>query len=336
MSSGPLLEIRDLKKWYPARTTGFVEGLFHEQKYLRAVDGVSIDIREGEILGLAGQSGCGKSTFGEMLAMLTKPTEGDIVYDGQDVTTFSKEEMKQYKRKCQIIFQDPYESLNPRFSVGRIVREPLVIHGIGDKEERDERVEKALSDAGLKPPESFVHQLPSELSGGQRQRVSIARALVLEPDFLIADEPVSMLDVSISTGILNLFRTLQEERNLTIVYISHDLGTIDYLTDRTAIMYLGNIVELGPTSKVVDESAHPYTDLLLSAMPNPYLTVEREDVAMGDVPDAIDLPSGCRFRPDCAYATEKCSRSEPPLRNIDAEQLTACFYPINGKDYPEE
>jgi peptide/nickel transport system ATP-binding protein len=329
----PLFEVEHLRKWYRQRSG--VLDLFGEDTYLRAVDDVSFEIERGEIVGVAGQSGCGKSTLGELLVLLREATGGSVRFDGEDVLAYDAAERKAFRRRCQIIFQDPYESLNPRFTVSQAVTEPLVIHGVTDPEERDERAVRALRDAGLRPPENYLDDLPAELSGGERQRVSIARALVLDPEFIVADEPVSMLDVSVRTDILHLFEELREKRDLTMLYISHDLSTINYLADRTMIMYLGNVVELGPTDRVVQDPAHPYTEALLESVPDPDPDAGRVGAARegsdirGDVPDPVDLPDGCRFSPRCAYATDRCRASEPPLTALDDERRGACFHPVS-------
>jgi peptide/nickel transport system ATP-binding protein len=329
--SNPLFSVRDLQKWYPVRSDGILSGFIGQQRYLKAVDDISFDIQRGDIVGLAGQSGCGKSTLGELLVRLQKPTGGEIIFEGKDIAEFDKAEQKEFRRRCQIIFQDPYESLNPRYTVGRSVAEPLVIHGMGGPDERDQKTIEALRDAGLTPPEKFIDQLPSELSGGQRQRVAIARALVLDPDFLVADEPVSMLDVSVSTGLLNRFKKLQQIRDLTMIYISHDLATIKYLTDKTMIMYLGNIIEAGATDSVIQNPTHPYTESLLASVPDPDPDTERtgSEALAGEVPSAIDLPDGCRFEPYCQYATEECAKSEPELESVRVSHDTACYHPLN-------
>lgn len=330
-SDAPLFEIRNLSKRYAVREGGFISQLLSESRYLKAVDDVSFTIKRGEIVGLAGQSGCGKSTLGEILIQLEKPTDGEIRFQGDDVREFNRIQLKEFRQECQIIFQDPYESLNPRYTVGRSVTEPLIIHDIGNAEERDARMHQALEDAGLTPPENFIDQLPAELSGGQRQRVAIARSLVLDPSFIIADEPVSMLDVSVSTGILNLFKELQADRDLTMIYISHDLGTINYLSDRTMIMYLGNIVESGPTVDVIQDPSHPYTEALLNSVP----TMNDEDRksrrrVKGDIPDSVDIPEGCRFHPKCDYATEECLTEEPTLDPFADAREVACYHPIHS------
>ncbi len=342
-----LVEVRDLTKQFEAGRSGFLRGLFGADEYINAVDDLSFDIQRGEILGLAGQSGCGKSTLGELLTALQKPTEGSIRLDGEEVTSIGRGEMKEFRRRCQIIFQDPYESMNPRFSVARLVGEPLKIHGIGNREERDARTIKAVEDAGLEPADEYLGKIPQELSGGERQRALIARAIVLDPDFLVADEPVSMLDVSIRTGILKLFKELQRQRDLTLLYISHDLSTINFLTDRTMIMYLGNAVEIGPTNAVIQNPTHPYTESLIESVPNPDpdMTRTRGD-SDGDVPEARNLPDGCRYHPRCKYATEECRTSEPDLevRTLAGEivgdtpaengeernRRVACYHPVDS------
>lgn len=337
MTDESLISVTNLVKKFSVREDSFFQNLLGDQRYLNAVDDISFDIDKGEIVGLAGQSGCGKSTLGELLLNLQKPTSGSITYRGKDLSEMNKEQLKKFRRNAQIVFQDPYESLNPRHSVGRIIGEPLKIHGLGDVEDRDKRIREALRDSGLGPPEKFIPKLPSELSGGERQRVAIARALVLDPDFIIADEPVSMLDVSVSTGILNLFRRLKESRDLTLIYISHDLATIDYLTDRTMIMYLGKVVEDGPTDLVIGDPAHPYTEQLLAAVPNPDPDVERIGSSLaGQLEDSVDLPDGCRFEPKCQYATDKCRESEPPLEKLGNGRSTACYHPVSETDSPSE
>lgn len=324
-----VFETQGLKKWFPFRENSFLRNVFGKTKYLKAVDGVDITIRQGEIMGLAGQSGCGKSTLGDLLAFLQEPTDGTILFEGESLTEASSKELKEFRRRCQVIFQDPYESLNPRFTVGRTLIEPLKIHGIGDSDERAEIAIQALEDAGLAPAEEYFDRYPKELSGGQRQRVSIARALVLDPEVIIADEPTSMLDVSVSTALLDLFKELQEEKDFTMLYISHDLGSINYLADRTMIMYLGDIVEVGPTSTVIQDPAHPYTEALLRAVPTPNPDQELpERAGQQDVPDPVDLPSGCRYRDRCKYATEECTDSEPVLESVESDHETACFHPV--------
>lgn len=331
-TSANLIEVRNLKKWFSSRQrASILSSLFGTPARLKAVDDVSLELARGEIVGLAGQSGCGKSTLGELLVGLQDPTDGHIYFRGKALETFDRDEFKAFRRRAQIIFQDPYDAMNPRFPVTRFVAEPLKIHGIGDRESRDARVAQTLVEAGLEPAENYLDKLPGELSGGERQRVCIARALVLDPDFLVADEPVSMLDVSVRTGILHLFRRLQAERDITILYISHDLSTINYLTDRTMIMYLGQIVEAGPTETVIHNPAHPYTEALLESVPDPDPDVTRDRAGMqGQVPSPTDVPPGCRFHPRCAYADETCRQREPPLDpSGDPARVVACHYPLD-------
>lgn len=328
--SSTLIEVRDLEKQFRARTdASLLTSLLGGTASLRAVDGVNFELDRGEIVGLAGQSGCGKSTLGELLVGLQEPTEGEISFGGRDMQSFDSSDFKEFRRRAQIIFQDPYEAMNPRFPVARFVAEPLKIHGIGDRESRADRVRETLEEAGLDPAEQYLDKLPGELSGGERQRVCIARALVLDPEFLVADEPVSMLDVSVRTGILHLFERLRQNRDITILYISHDLSTINYLTDRTMIMYLGDIVEVGPTEEVIHNPAHPYTESLLESVPNPDPEITRHRGRLdGKVPTPTDLPSGCRFHPRCEYADETCRDVEPELEVSEAlDRFVACHYP---------
>lgn len=327
-----LIQVQGLKKWFASRQRDSILGnLFGGSEHLKAVDGVDFSLNRGEIVGLAGQSGCGKSTLGELLVGLQTPTAGRILFDDADLASFDREELKAFRRRAQVIFQDPYEAMNPRFPVARFVAEPLKIHGLGDRETRDARVQATLEEVGLDPAEQYLDKLPGELSGGERQRVCIARALVLDPDFLVADEPVSMLDVSVRTGILHLFKRLQAERDITILYISHDLSTINYLTDRTMIMYLGKVVEAGPTEDVIHDPAHPYTAALLESVPDPDPDVIRDRAGMqGQVPNPTDIPSGCRFHPRCPYADDTCREQEPALdRDGTPSRSVACHYPLD-------
>lgn len=327
----PLFEVRGLSKWFASSGEGsLLSSLFSQGDHLKAVDDVDFNIGRGEILGVAGQSGCGKSTLGELLVGLQQPTHGQITFDGTDLDSLGSKEMNAFRRQAQVIFQDPYEAMNPRFQVARTVSEPLKIHGIGDRESRIERTKQTLEEVGLAPAEKYLDKLPGELSGGERQRVCIARAIILDPDFLVADEPVSMLDVSVRTGILHLFERLQAERELSILYISHDLSTINYLADRTMIMYLGKIVESGPTEQVIHEPSHPYTEALLASVPDPDPAATRSrDKLKGKVPSPTDIPSGCRFHPRCKYADQTCAEVEPRLEREghDVRQV-ACHYPI--------
>ncbi|MEK7879140.1 MAG: ABC transporter ATP-binding protein, partial [candidate division NC10 bacterium] len=310
-----LLEVTGLKKWFPVES-GFFATLTGRSsgRLLRAVDGISLRIEEQEGFGLAGESGAGKSVTGELLVRLQQPTAGQIVFKGQEVTAISGSALRQFRREVQMIFQDPYESLNPRFTVMSAVMEPLRIHGIGD---REARVVQALERAELRPVDKYLTRYPHQLSGGERQRVAIARAMVLEPRFVVADEPTSMLDVSVRAGVLNLLRALQEELGLSLLFISHDFSTIRYLCRRTAIMYLGRIVEEGETGQILTRPLHPYTRELLAAIPVPDPDAHRRRTTLkGEIPNPIDLPVGCRFQGRCPYRMKICEEVEPDLIEV--------------------
>jgi len=324
MSSQAILQVRDLRKLFLAQSGGVVRRV---DRLVHAVDGVSFELGRGEVLGLVGESGCGKSTLALTLLGLETATQGEIVFDGQQVTHLSGSGLKAMRRHIQMVFQDPYESLNPLMTIGEIVAEPLKVHGLArDKAERDQRVRKAMEDAGLKPPETFLQRYPHELSGGQRQRVVIAGALVLEPAVLLADEPVSMLDVSIRAEILNLLADLRLTRGISILFITHDLATAAYFTDRVAVMYLGRIVELGPTMQVLASPAHPYTRALLSVIPVPNPRQRQERIILqGDPPNPIDLPPGCRFHPRCPLAQSICKQQDPQLHQVGSDHEAACL-----------
>ncbi|WP_266076546.1 ABC transporter ATP-binding protein [Haladaptatus caseinilyticus] len=298
----PLVEIDNVSKLFDL-SQGVVDRLLgREAQPVRAVQNVDLTINRGDIMGIAGESGCGKTTLGKLLVKLYDPTDGTITFDGRDVTELSREDERVFRQRVQMIFQDPFESLNPRMTVFQSVEEPLKINDIGDGyQDRRERVIQVLNDVGLSPAEAYLNEFPKELSGGERQRVAIARALVVNPDFVVCDEPVSMLDVSIRAGVLNLMKELQDEYGLTYLFISHDLSLIRYMCDRTAIMYLGDIIEQGPTSEVVTNSKHPYTEALFDAVPeiDPGAQRHRANVT-GEVPNPRDPPTGCRFHPRCA------------------------------------
>ncbi|RAW44565.1 ABC transporter ATP-binding protein [Halorubrum sp. 48-1-W] len=327
-----VLQTRSLSKWYQ-QPQGLLDGIRgREPDYVKAVQDVNLEICESEILGVAGESGCGKSTLGETVAMLGEPTNGDIEFRGTSVEEYRNGEMKEFRSKVQIIFQDPFDSLNPRQTVRNCVGEPLTIRN-RSRTEIDEKVVETLSEVGLRPPEKFLNKYPHQLSGGERQRVAIARSLVLEPELLICDEPASMLDVSLKASLLNVLRRLADERDLGVLYISHDLASLTQIADRLAIMYLGEVVEKGPTADVIDSPKHPYAASLLSASPKPDPRATRERVLLpGEPPDPIDLPAGCNFAPRCPRAKDDCREADPSLSAAsDGDHEGACFFPVDGE-----
>ena len=316
-----LLEIRDLRTYFPIRSPLLSRHLGD----VRAVDGVTLDVEDGETLGLVGESGCGKSTLGRSILRLIEPTGGSIRFEGRDLLTLGYAEMRDMRRRMQIIFQDPYASLNPRMRVGEIIGEGLKIHGLAAGPERRDVVMRILNRVGLR--EDHYDRYPHEFSGGQRQRIGIARALVFQPRMIIADEPVSALDVSIQAQILNLLDELQSEFKLTYIFISHDLRVVEHVSHRVAIMYLGKIVEVGGSKDIYAEARHPYTKALLSAvpMPDPDAKNRRDRVLLqGDVPSPANPPTGCSFHPRCPFAEKACAETEPPLERMDDGRLIAC------------
>jgi len=322
MPEAPLLQIRDLKKHFPIRRGVLRNVVGH----VKAVDGVSFDVRPGETLGLVGESGCGKTTVGRTLLRLIEPTSGSITFEGRDVTAASGSTLRQLRRDMQIVFQDPYSSLNPRMTVQAIVEEGLVIHKMGNRQERLKRVAQTLQDVGLDP--GYMQRYPHEFSGGQRQRIGIARSLVLNPKLLVLDEPISALDVSIQSQVINLLTELRqggpERHQLTYVFISHDLSVVEYIADRVAVMYLGEIVELAPSEELYRNPLHPYTKALLSSVPVMDPTAKRERIVLqGDVPSPANPPAGCRFHPRCPLAEEICRHKVPRELNLDGH-LVRC------------
>jgi oligopeptide/dipeptide ABC transporter ATP-binding protein len=334
----PVLLVENLRKWYPLKR-GFFETVFSKDELsVKAVDDVSFSLRKGEILALAGESGSGKTTLGKVLLRLVPASEGHVFFLGKDLTRLSDREMKPLRRYMQIVFQDPFESLNPRMVIKEIIAEPLRVQGVmesdGDGREKvrgvgerevEERVKKMLSEVELVPPEEFLYRFPHELSGGQRQRVAVARAFILDPSFIVADEPVSMLDVSIRAEIVNLMVDLVKKSSASIVFISHDLALAKHISDRIAVLYLGKMMELGSSDVVVDKPLHPYTQALIAAVPVPDPDSKRtKDVISGEIPSPVDPPSGCRFHTRCPYAHERCSTEEPALREVEPSHFVAC------------
>lgn len=322
--SAPLLEVKQLRKLFLYKGGQLWGGA---DRFVHAVDGVSFDLGRGEVLGLVGESGCGKSTLVLTLMGLEAATEGRIIFAGQDITHLKGKALRELPLQIQMVFQDPYEALNPLMTIGEIVAEPLLVHGLlSNKRDRVERVHQAMVDAGLNPPEIYLDRYPHQLSGGQRQRVVIAGALVLDPILLLADEPVSMLDVSIRAEILTLLANLRAKRSISILFITHDLATAAHFTDRIAVMYLGRIVEIGPTRQVLTDPQHPYTQALLSVVPVPNPRLRRERIILqGETPNAVAIPPGCRFHPRCPLAFADCQTIDPPYIEVKEVHQVACL-----------
>ena len=320
------LEIRDLRKHYPVR--GSVLGALAGgvRRVVHAVDGISFAVARGEIVGLVGESGCGKTTTGKLVTRLEMPTSGSILFQGRDIAGLGQAQLRSVRRDLQIIFQDPYDSLDPRYTVELTVEEPLLAQRVSAAERR-RRVEETLEMVELRPARMFMSRYPHELSGGQRQRVAVARAMVVQPKFVIADEPVSMLDVSIRAGLLTLMRRWNRELGVSFLFITHDLGVARYMSTRIIVMYLGKVVEIGETEAVIGRPLHPYTQMLIAAVPDPDPRNRRaEQELKGEVASAIDLPSGCRFHPRCPLAQAICREQEPALRELQDGRQAACHF----------
>jgi oligopeptide transport system ATP-binding protein len=326
-TNDPLVSVSDLKVWFPIssgvlqRTTGHVH----------AVDGVDLEVKAGETVGLVGESGCGKSTMGRTVIRLLEPTAGTVKFKGEDISHVRGEKLRLLRRQMAMIFQDPYASLDPRQTVGDIIGEPLDIHGLAKGKERQDRIRELLRIVGMNP--RYADRYPHEFSGGQRQRIGIARALAVEPTFIVCDEPISALDVSIQAQIINLLENLQSKFNLTYLFIAHDLSVVKHISDRIAVMYLGKIMEVAPASLLYRRPRHPYTGSLMSAIPIPDPAIElqrKRFVLQGDVPSPVNPPSGCRFRTRCPRAREHCAEEVPALESFGGDQHAACFYPLNS------
>lgn len=330
----PILRVKGLKQHFPIHAGAFNKVVGH----VRAVDGIDLEVYPGETVGIVGESGCGKSTTGRTILRLNEPTEGEVIFEGKDLAKLSKESMRKMRRDIQMVFQDPYASLNPRKTIRKILMESLEVHHIGTAKERKETVEKIIQVVGMQKEHLDRH--PHDFSGGQRQRIGIARALVVNPKLIIADEPVSALDVSIQSQILNLLKNLRKDFDLTLLFISHDLSVVKHLCDRVAVMYLGRIVEIADKKSLFASPSHPYTQALLSAVPkaNPKLKKERI-LLTGDLPSPANPPSGCTFHPRCRFATEECKKSVPQLRDLGDGHQVSCHYAeeiINKRNVVEE
>lgn len=323
MRDDTLVQVRDLKMYFPVTEGALIPRVI---AHVKAVNGLSFDIKKGETLGLVGESGCGKTTTGRCILQLEKATGGSILFDGQDLTKLSKKEMRPLRQRIQVIFQDPYSSLNPRMTIGEIIAEPMMVHKTEpDRAARDKRVRELLSVCGLNP--KFADRYPHEMSGGQRQRVGIARALAVRPEFIICDEAVSALDVSIQAQVINLLEDLRDEYDLTYLFISHDLSVVRHLCQRVAVMYLGNMVELAATDELFDSPLHPYTQALLEAVPIPDPTIEKaraHQIIKGEIPSPMNPPSGCVFHPRCSKMVPECKQHIPEFREVKPGHWVAC------------
>ena len=322
MEETPILKVEGLKTYFPVGG-----GLFGKKQVVKAVNDVSFEVMEHETFGLVGESGCGKSTLGRTLVKIYEPTEGKIEFMGKDITKLNGSEMQDFRRNVQMIFQDPYASLNPRMTVGEIIREPMEIHNIGTPKERDEKVASLLETVGLKP--DHVRRYPHEFSGGPRQRISIARTLALDPKFIVCDEPISALDVSIQAQIINLLERIQRERGISYLFIAHDLGAVKHISNRIGAMYLGSLVEIGSSDDLYHHPLHPYTQALLASIPIPdpkRMRERKKEEINGEIPSPLDIPSGCPFRTRCPYATERCAQEKPQLRQVGNSKVACHLY----------
>ena len=323
-----IIKAVNLRKYFDIKL-GFMQSLLSKKSvFVRAVDDISFNIRRGKVLGLVGESGCGKTTVGRLLVRLEDPTAGHMYFHDDDIAPKKGRELREYRRKVQMVFQDPYESLNPRFTVFNTVAEPLIVHGVGESyEEREDMVAKALEYAELKPASEYMSRFPHELSGGQRQRVAIARTLALRPEFIAADEPVSMLDVSIRAGIMNLMLGLKNQYKIPFLFITHDVSVSRYMSDHIGVMYLGNIVEYRPSEAIIKEPYHPYMRALLSAVPIPDPKAQRGRTEIrGDLPSPINLPSGCAFHPRCLFAKDICKEKKPEMKEVKTGHFVQCHF----------
>ncbi|OEJ13638.1 oligopeptide ABC transporter ATP-binding protein [Brachyspira hampsonii] len=329
MDNDIILKLENVKKYFNPHAN-IIESLMKKSKEIKAVDDVSFELKRGKILGIIGESGSGKTTIGKLVMKLINPTSGNIIFENENINNFNKEETAKYRRNVQMIFQDPYASMNPRFKIKDVLKEPLYIHNIdGDEKVYDEMVIKALKDVKINPPEEFMERYPHMLSGGQRQRIATARALILNPKLVVADEPVSMIDLSTRAEILYMMKELQIEKNLSYIYITHDLSTARYFADMVAVMYLGSIVEIGDADEIIDNPKHPYTKALIAAVPDASsgrVNIIKELPIKGEIPNASDIPSGCRFHTRCIYAKEECKNNIPNAEKISENHLISCLF----------
>ncbi len=323
-----ILVVENLRKYFRSKT-GLLGG---KPRIVRAVDGVTFTLREGETLALVGESGSGKTTTGRLVLRLYEPDDGKIIFDGTDITHLPEKKLRPLRRKMQMIYQDPYASLNPRIPIGEAIAEPLIAHNLATPEEARKQALEMLEKVGLTPPEDFYHRIPAQLSGGQQQRAVIARAMILKPKLVVADEPVSMIDVSMRASILELLKQFQKEYGLAMIFITHDLSVARLIADRIAVMYLGKIVEEGPAEEILRKPLHPYTAALVTAAPSIRRRRRKRFEIRGEIADPANPPPGCRFHPRCPLATQKCKKEEPQLKEIIPGRKVACHYPLTGNN----